>query len=461
MNTTLPGAATAAPAATRRRVILAAFVIALGGLLFGYDTGVISGALPAMTEYFHLTSLSSGVVVSSLVVGAAIGAFTSGRLSDRFGRRPVLLSASIIFVVGSLLAAFATSVALMVISRVILGLAVGVASSLVPVFITELAPAQVRGRLVSINQLMIVTGIMLAYLANFALHGVPHDWRWMVGIAIVPSVVFGLGILSLAESPRWLAVNGQVERARAVLSTYRSADDVEPELADILATQEADVDGKGWSRLADPSMRRVLIAGIGLQILGQLTGVNAVVYYAPSIFESAGLGASSALLATVGVGVVNLIATFVGMALVDKIGRTRLLAIGSAIQAMCLAGFAILLVVGVTSGVASAIGVSFIFAYIAAVATGLNVVVFIIPSELYPLRIRATAMSLTLAVNWTMSFLVSLTFLSLFDAFGGVGTFGLYAVATACLCLFALKVIPETRGKTLEDIERDYVTGTR
>lgn len=447
--------------ATSRRVILAAVVIALGGLLFGYDTGVISGALPAMTDYFHLTSLSSGVVVSSLVVGAAIGALMSGRLSDRFGRRPILLAASGVFIAGSLLAAFATSVALMVIARVVLGLAVGIASSLVPVFITELAPAHLRGRLVSINQLMIVAGIMLAYLANYTLHGVPHDWRWMVGIAIVPSIVFGLGILSLPESPRWLAVNEHADRAREVLSRYRSDEEVERELADIRSTERTENESAGWSLLAGRSMRRVLVAGIGLQILGQLTGVNAVVYYAPSIFESAGLGESSALLATVGVGVINLIATVVGMALVDRIGRTRLLAAGAAVQAISLAGFAILLAVGVSTGAASALGVALIFVYIASVATGLNVVVFIIPSELYPLRIRATAMSLTLAVNWTLSFVVSLTFLSLFDAFGGAGTFGLYAVATAALCVFALKVIPETRGKTLEDIEREHVTETR
>lgn len=182
-----------------------------------------------------------------------------------------------------------------------------------------------------------------------------------------------------------------------------------------------------------------------------------MVYYAPSIFESAGLGASSALLATVGVGVINIIFTVIGMGLVDKIGRTRLLAAGAAGQAICLAIFAFLLMGGITSGTTSFIGVACIFLYIAAVAVGLDIVVFIIPSELYPLRIRATAMSLTIGVNWTLSFIVSLTFLSLFDALGGVGTFGIYAVATALLAVFALKVIPETRGKTLEDIEREYV----
>ncbi|WP_167147796.1 sugar porter family MFS transporter [Actinomyces sp. ZJ308] len=437
-------------------VIWATSIIALGGLLFGYDTGVISGALPAMTDYFGLTPFTSGVVVSSLTVGAALGAMSSGRLSDKFGRRPVLLAASVVFVLGSLMAAFSTSVPIMVVSRVILGLAVGCASSIVPVFISELAPADLRGRLVSLNQLMIVSGIMFAYLSNYALAGINQDWRWMIGLAVVPSLLLGIGVFSLAESPRWLAINGRADKARQVLEKFRTPEEVQKELEDIRSNDQSS-QSDGWKALLDPRLRHVLIAGVGLQILGQLTGVNAVVYYAPSIFESAGLGASSALLATVGVGVINLIFTVIGMGLVDKIGRTKLLAAGAAGQAICLAIFALLLMGGIKSGATSFIGVACIFLYIAAVAVGLDIVVFIIPSELYPLRIRATAMSLTTGVNWTLSFIVSLTFLSLFEALGGVGTFGIYAVATALLAVFALKVIPETQGKTLEDIEREYV----
>ena len=438
-------------------VIWAALIIALGGLLFGYDTGVISGALPAMTDYFGLSSLTSGIVVSSLTVGAAIGAMTSGRLSDKFGRRPILLVASAVFVGGSLLAAFSTSVPIMVVSRVILGLAVGCASSIVPVFISELAPAELRGRLVGLNQLMIVSGIMFAYLSNYALAGISQDWRWMIGLAVIPSLLLGIGVLSLDESPRWLAVNGRADDARKVLKKFRAPEEIDPELEDIRATSSQAVESEGWRALLDPRLRHVLVAGVGLQVLGQLTGVNAVVYYAPSIFESAGLGASSALLATVGVGVINLVFTVVGMGLVDRVGRTGLLAAGAAGQAVCLAVFAFLLMGGIESGAKSFIGVACIFLYIAAVAVGLDIVVFIIPSELYPLRIRATAMSLTTGVNWTLSFIVSLTFLSLFDVLGGAGTFGIYAVATALLAVFAIKVIPETRGKTLEDIEREHV----
>ncbi|MDO4412948.1 sugar porter family MFS transporter [Cutibacterium sp.] len=443
-----------------QRVTWAALVIALGGLLFGYDTGVISGALASMTEYFGLDAMSSGAVVSSLVVGAAIGALSSGRMSDRLGRRRVLLMASVIFLVGSMIAAFSINVPMIVGARVILGFGVGIASSVVPVFISELAPAHLRGRLVGLNQLMIVTGILLAYVSNYALHGVSHDWRWMVGLAVVPSVLFGLGIVFLDESPRWLALNGQVDRARTVLARVRPAEAIEAELADIQHAERENTVGEGWSALLDPALRKVLIAGIGLQILGQLTGVNAVVYYAPSIFQGAGLGAASALLATVGVGVVNLVCTVIGMALVDRVGRTKLLGFCSIFTALSLGVFAVLLANGTPRGSSSAIGVACVFIYIASVATGLNVVVFIIASELYPLRVRGTAMSLTIGVNWTMSFIVSLTFLSLIETLGNSATFASYAAVALFLVFFAFKVIPETRGKSLEDIEREYVGRT-
>lgn len=441
-----------------RRVVWASLVIALGGLLFGYDTGVISGALPAMASYFKLTPFTSGVVVSSLVVGAAIGALSSGRLSDKHGRRPMLLFASALFIFGAIIASFSTQMIIMIISRIILGFAVGIASSIVPVLISELAPANLRGRLVSLNQLMIVTGIMLAYLANYALHGLSNDWRWMIGLAVVPSLLFGIGVLSLDESPRWLTLHGKLDEARAVLTKFREPADVEPELAEITASEENSVAQEGWGALRNPALRRVLVAGVGLQVLGQLTGVNAVVYYAPYIFKSAGLGASSALLATVGIGIINLVGTLVGMSLVDKIGRTKLLAGATVFTFLSLATFAVLLIGGVPTGGASFVGVIAIFVYIASVAVGLDVVVFIIPSELYPLRVRGTAMSLTLGVNWTMSFIVSLTFLSIFNAFGGPVTFGIYAVVAALLVVFALKVIPETKDKSLEEIERQYVT---
>jgi MFS family permease len=325
---------------------------------------------------------------------------------------------------------------------------------------------------------MITLGIVLAYVANYTLRAVPHDWRWMFGLAAVPAVLFGIGMLALPESPRWLALRGDTGRARAVLRRVRGGGDpaaVAAELAELLSgpvtgggpgkdaeTPAGTEAGEGaapprgrWRALADRSVRPAIVAGVGLQILGQATGVNTVIYYAPKIFESSGLGSSSAVLATVGVGVVNLLMTPVGMLAVDRFGRRRLLGSGAVVMALALAGLAATLAAGGQTSSFAWLAVLFVVVFVAAVATTLDVVVFIIPSELYPLRVRGTAMSATMFSNWAMNFLVSLTFLTLLDALGGAGTFTLYAAVCALLAVFTARCIPETRGKSLEQIERE------
>lgn len=447
-----------------RPVIGVALVAALGGLLFGYDTGVISGALLTIESDFHLSSFSSGVVVSSILVGAMIGAAVAGNLSDRYGRRPVLVAAAGIFTLGAAMAAFAPSAVMLTAARVVLGLGIGVASNLVPVFIAEVAPPLYRGRLVGLNQLMITLGIVLAYVANYSLEDVTHSWRWMFGLAAVPAVLFGLGMVAMPESPRWLALRGHTDRALAVFTRLRGPGDpaaVEAELAEAIAgagDTEKSAPGRGrWKALTARSVRPAIIAGVGLQLLGQASGVNTVIYYAPKIFESSGLGSSSSILATVGVGVVNLLMTPVGMFAVDRFGRKKLLASGACVMTFSLAGLAVTLAAGGQGSSVAWLAVLFVVLFIAAVATTLNVVVFVIPSELYPLRIRGTAMSATMFSNWTMNFLVSLTFLTLLDVFGGAGTFTLYAVVCALLTVFAVRCVPETRGKSLEQIEQELL----
>lgn len=427
-------------------------VVALGGFLFGYDTGVISGALGFITDDFGLTSLTSGIVVSSIVVGAMIGALSSGRLADRFGRRSMIIVAAVVFTIGSALAALAPSFLTLVAARVVLGLGIGAASALVPTFISEVAPPASRGRLVAVNQLLITIGIAVAYFVGYAFTST-ENWRAMFAVGIIPALGLGIGMLFLPESPRWLLGRGQHDRARAILSRLRPPGAVDEEIAEI-----ENVGGGKPGRLRDLARRWMapaLIAGIGLQILGQATGVNTVVYYAPRIFENAGLGASTAVLATVGIGIVNVVMTLVGMSLVDHIGRKPLLISGVSIMAVALIALALTFMIGGLSNGAGIIAFICVAVYIAAVAASLNVVVFIIPSEIYPLQTRGTAMSVTLFSNWTLSFVVSLTFLPLLDVMGTSGAFWLYAAFCVILVVFAARFIPETSGRSLEEIEHE------
>lgn len=442
-----------ASAASRAWVVLGiTIVVGLGGFLFGYDSGVISGALPFITSDFHLSALASGFVVSSILVGAMIGALGSGRLADRFGRRTVIIAAAFGFVLGAVLAGAAPSVGPLVVARLVLGLGIGAASALVPVFIAEVAPPASRGRLVAVNQLLITIGIVAAYAVGYAFTD-SQNWRAMFLVGIIPAVGLGVGMLFMPESPRWLLSRGQEHRARAVLARVRPADSVDDELDEI---RQVAPDHRGRLRdLARRWMAPALLAGIGLQVLGQATGVNTVIYYAPTIFGHAGLGASAAILATVGIGIVNMVMTIVGMSLVDRIGRRWLLMSGVAIMTLALVALALTVGIAGLSEATGVIAFICIAVYIAAVAASLDVVVFIIPSEIYPLRVRGTAMSVTLFANWGMNFVVSLTFLSLLQALGVSGTFWVYAVLCAMLVVFTARFIPETRGRSLEEIEEN------
>ncbi|MBP0457641.1 sugar porter family MFS transporter [Streptomyces montanisoli] len=454
-NTPTPPGPVAAPprAGGSTGVILGiTLVVGLGGFLFGYDSGVISGALSFVTDDFHLSAGESGLVVSSILVGAMAGALGSGRLADRFGRRSVIIGAAAVFTVGAVLAALSPSVAVLIAARVVLGLGIGIASALVPVFIAEVAPPAARGRLVAVNQLLITIGIVAAYAVGYAFTN-SHNWRAMFAIGVVPAVALGVGMLFLPESPRWLISRGREAEARRVLTRIRHAGDVDEELT---AIRQVRPDGGVRLReLGKRWMVPALLAGIGLQVLGQATGVNTVIYYAPTIFKHAGLGASAAILATVGIGIVNMVMTAVGMSLVDRIGRRRLLMTGVSVMTLALVALALTLTLSSLSAGTGVVAFVCVAIYIAAVAASLDVVVFIIPSEIYPLRVRGTAMSVTLFSNWGMNFLVSLTFLTLLQALGTAGTFWLYAALCAVLVVFTAKFIPETKGRTLEQIEAE------
>ncbi|MGI8459742.1 MAG: sugar porter family MFS transporter [Propionibacteriaceae bacterium] len=437
-----------------RLVYTVSGIAAIGGLLFGYDTGVISGALLFIQQEFALQPLMEGFVVSSILIGALIGAIVAGRLSDRFGRKRTVIGAALLFVVGAALAALAPSAWFLVAARIVLGMAVGSASVIVPLFIAEAAPKQLRGRLVAVNQLLITIGIVLAYVTN-AVFAHPGGWRWSFALGIIPAVALAIGMVFMPETPRWLVEKGRVDEARSVLRRLRRPQQADAELHEIqhIAAMDAELDKPALSDLAARWVRPALIAGIGVSFFGQLAGVNTVIYYAPTILNSAGLGASAAILATVGVGVVNVVMTVVGMSLVDKAGRRLLLLIGFPVMAACLIALGIVLSgkeLGPNAGVIAAICLA---VYIAAFALSVGVVVFVLPSEVYPLRIRGAAMSATMGTNWTMNFVVSLTFLPLVAALGASVTFWIYAAVCIIAIFYAARLVPETKGRTLEEIE--------
>lgn len=447
------------PSADRGRnryVYFVAVMSALGGLLFGYDTGVISGALLFIREDFGLSTFVQGLVVSALLVGALVGAIASGPLSDRFGRRRIVILAAIIFAVGAVAAALAPSAAFLVGARFVLGLAVGLASVIVPLYLAEMAPSDIRGALVTLNQLMITVGILVAYLANYALADA-EAWRWMLGLAVVPSVVLGIGMLFLPESPRWLMTNGDTDQARAVLARVRDPNNVEAEMRDIEEMErQAEAESEaGWRELLAPWVRPMIVVVILLNFLGQASGINTIIYFAPTILETTGLEASASILATTGVGLVNVAMTVVGMALVDRVGRKGLLLSGLIGMIVSLGLLGLAFALPSLSGIISWVAVGCLLLYIASFAVSIGVIIFLIPPEILPLRVRGSAMSIGLMVNWSSNFVIALTFLPLLEALGRPATFWLFGVMCVIFWLFTFFFVPETKGRSLEQIERD------
>src|SRR5437868_488537 len=320
---------------TARFVLAAAVFAALGGLLFGYDTGVISGAVIFITKQFGLSAFPEELVVSMVLVGAAVGALTGRRLADRFGSRRMLIVTSLSFIVGAIVCALCTSLTMLLVGRIIVGLGIGLSSTTVPVYISEVSPAKARGWQVSLFQLAITVGILAAYLVDYAF-AATHGWRWMLGLGVVPGAVLGIGMIYMPESPRWLAKKGFTARSLEVLRRTRESG-AEAELAEILSAMAHEQERGRWRDLWSPPVRRALGIGVGLAIFQQITGINTVIYYAPTIIQSAGISsAAGAILATVGIGLVNVLMTFVSMRLIDRAGRRPLLLCAIPGMTLCL-----------------------------------------------------------------------------------------------------------------------------
>jgi major inositol transporter-like SP family MFS transporter len=437
----------------------------LGGLLFGYDTGVISGALLYMKDDLNLTTFSEAVVVSSLLFpGAAVGALLGGKLADVLGRKGSLLVCAGLFLVGALICATAPNVGIMTAGRILLGFGVGAAAATCPLYLAEMAPADRRGRMVTINELMIVTGQFLAFAMNALLDALikdPHVWRWMLSVATVPAVALFIGMFFLPDSPRWYAVRGRLDETRRVLGLSRDPAEAAEEFNVIAEHAKRDLSEDKGAAMRDlrsyPWMRRILWIGCGLATVQQATGINTVNYYAPTILESTGLGASAALILTITVGMVGIVGTVLGIVLIGRINRRPLLLTGFTGVA---AGHAVL---GLSfllpeSGFRSYLILAAMLLVVFFVQTFIGTLVWLLLSEIFPMTIRGFAMGIAVFVLWTVNAAISFAFPPLVATLGASLTFGLFALVNVGSFFFVKKFAPETRGRSLEELEDDFRT---
>nr|WP_213651902.1 sugar porter family MFS transporter [Paenibacillus sp. J23TS9] len=436
-------------------VTLVSIVAALGGLLFGFDTAVVSGAVGFMKERFSLSEFEVGWAVSSLIIGCIVGALSTGVLSEKFGRKKILITAALLFIIGSIGSALPDTFSGFIIARIIGGIGIGITSTLCPLYNAEIAPAKYRGRLVALNQLATVTGIFLVYFVNLWISGLGDDawdvstaWRWMFGFGIIPGVLFLVLLFFVPESPRWLIKQGRAAESLPILLRIHGEELAKQEVLDIKESFKQE--NGSFHQLFSPTVRLALIVGVGLAILQQVTGINAVMYYAPEIFKQTGAGTNAAFIQTILVGLINFLFTILAIWLIDKVGRKVLLLIGSSAMTICLAVIGIAFQTGHTSGPLVLI---FILIYVAAFAVSLGPVVWVVISEIFPNRIRGIATSIASMALWAADYVVSQAFPPMLTSAGPAITFWIFGLMSLITFVFTWRVIPETKGKSLEDME--------
>jgi len=449
-----------APTAARARTttLLTCALAALAGLMFGLDIGVISGATAFIQAEFGVDDRMVEWIVSAMMLGAAIGAAGAGWLSAALGRKRSLVLSAALFVAGSLLCGLAWSPAALLGARLALGLAIGVATFTAPMYLAEVAPEQIRGAMIGSYQLMITLGIFVAFLSDLAF-SYGGAWRWMLGIIAIPGALFLLGVLALPESPRWLLLRGRGEEAAAVLARLRGEPEVVArEMVEIRAQLEAPQ--HGWQLFRrNANFRRSVALGVALQVMQQLTGINVIMYYAPRIFAGVGFGTSAQMWATAAVGLTNMLATFIAIALVDRLGRKPILYAGFAVMAVSLGTVGSLMGLAPATHAVQLFTVAMLLLFIVGFATSAGPLVWTLCSEVQPLRGRDFGVACSTFVNWTANMLVGATFLSLLNGIGHAATFWLYAGLNLVFILATALWVPETRGVTLEQIERKLMAG--
>ena len=439
-----------------RFVYVAVAIAAIGGLLFGYDTGVISGAILFVKGEFALSPTMQELVVSAVLVGAVVGAAAGGALTGRFGRRWLVILAGLVFTVSAVGTAFAPTVGWLIAARVASGIGIGIASFISPMYIAELVPARVRGSLVAVNMLAITTGIVVAYLVDYAFSA-SQSWRWMFGLAALPSIGLVIGMWWLPDSSRWLISRSKVDAARKVLQRVRTTSHVDAEVKDIQQSMAQQGKG-GLAGLLQPSLRMPMIVGLGLATFQQITGINTVIYYAPTIFKFAGISAAGpAILAGAGLTAVMWCFHVLAIFLIDRVGRRPLLLTGVAGQIVGLGVLGAAFHFPQLASFKSDVAIGGLLVYVACFAFGLGPIFWLLISEIYPLKNRGVAMSTVTVTNWATNLLVAVTFLTLVSVLGRAGTFWLYGLIAIGAWVFIYRLVPETKGKTLEQIEAQWL----
>jgi sugar porter (SP) family MFS transporter len=429
------------------------FFGAFGGILAGYDQGVVAGALLFVKRSLGLSPWLQGLVVSSLMLGAIPGSLLAGGLAERWGRRRVLQVAAVVFGLAALGMAAAPGVGALVAARVLGGLAVGTASVVVPTYLSELAPTRSRGGIATLNQLMIAIGIFLAYLVSFAL--APWSaWRWMLGIALVPSVLLLYGVSRSPETPRWLVAHGRAEQARQVLRAQLDPDEAEGVLADVRRTLEQRAENSGsWRQLGTRELRRPLLVAVGLAALQQLVGINTIVYYAPTILRSAGFGDSASLFNSVGLGALSIVTTLVTVRVVDRFGRRNLLLLGGIAMLVSMAALGGLFELSLLRSTAGSVAALLCLAvFKAAYSLSWGPLMWVLLPEQFPLRARSVGVGAGSFVNWTANLAVS-QFFPVLLAFGAGAVFGVFAGFAVLALVFTLVFVRETTNRSLEELE--------
>jgi sugar porter (SP) family MFS transporter len=436
------------------RLFIPAIFAALGGFLFGYDTGVISSAIVFLKESFSFSPFEEEMIVGILSFGAILGAMIGGPISDTIGRKKTILISSLIYIIAAFLQAFAPTISMLILGRLIVGTGIGISVTVGPLYIAELAYREKRGMLVICYQLAITIGILVSYYFGFLVADT-KNWPLLFLVAAVPAATQFLGMLFLPESPRWFIGRGRREEARAILKKYRSSEqDVELEIKHVEENIKHNV--ATWEDLTKPVVKAALLVGVTVTVVQQATGINAVLYYAPTIFEFAGFSIQgAAFLASTAIGVFNVLMTILAFYLIDRVGRRPLLLVGltGIVCTLVLLSIGFLLDSDILKATITLIA---LILFVGFFATSLGAIGFLLNSEIYPLKVRGKAMGIAICANWAANFIITASFLTLINTLGKTITFSIYAIIGFLGFLFVLKKVPETKGKSLEEIENFF-----